>query len=714
MSKIEMTVEATDEVILTRRLPPPPPPVLTWPTVTKVPVNPNRRLCFVRQYPGIYDYQRYYHVEVLTASIRLAFRVIGPAGVWLNFAAPLYKVMIDGVVRGEYRVVGTEKLGIVFGMLGDEADGDHLALLMPCEADGTPQVNPLDSPVPFVVTVNRQGKAKDAGYVISQSGAHQWARQEEQPFYTWAKLPLAWFAPKAIPLPPQPVVPFEKRLTGANLWRYMIGPTTEQNSMQPHHLCYMDDGTPTTACMQGYFPDDQYLRSARRMPNVDGERNICTHYFNLFLLAGRERKRYAHNAGGGWTVTDKLGKRTTLWGRVQDKIPYFENGRDGHPFERLVGVCTDSRVPPGEAYLHESWGGDFDHDTTDTDPNAPPIGGEQPHPGDVRYLATDMGVPGLGGCVWELLRSGTDRAAPTRGRILISGLNDPFFLRHRKGTRELIIGVRGDHGIGRWNADTGEFIAWIIRNPRGNSFGSVPPIGSAIRRWNVIGTNLVAQRAEPILCPEGGDYYRDAAGREWVVWGSPASADLRRVALDNGELQIIGPLHVAQGSVGTHNVQVCVNDNTKNAAGEMPRGGFGVHGTVFAVDFHNKYHGRPHVYEPTPTGHLERTDFHDYDYHKIIGRGPYMSNDVYPLSLCVGYGELTQCSTLNGMVAWRQLHATDPNLNYSRIQTGHIKYKQRGWDTLALYGFSPNGIAPFGVDADIDYLLDAVGVPRPA
>ena len=672
------------------------------------------------------QYERYIRELVVTSNpATLDFHKVDPVGgAEYALSAPVYRLadVRSGAVVAIYTTSPGTKRGRFVAQFPITSGHADLAI-QACDAAGNPDPSIPEDNVPFAITLDLDGNAKHLQTVASQRSTFDWTRM---PAHAIVVRPKADFTPVPQPyVPSGAVVPFTSALSASKMFRYILtGAPGEANAMTPHHLCTMRSGVQHTSCMQGYFPRDMYTASTE-LPMLRGERNVATAYMWLYLRAARKGKWYAHTPNA-WVVVLADGRVVTLWGKEHIYAPDHREHTHGGPEERIVGKCIDSRVPASEAYPRNAWGGDFDHDSLNLDLTATPIDGEQPHGHDeggvivawVYYFLTDER-----GWVWRVRRNGADpnRAhdpstwQESEAELWITGLNLPRGLAHRLGTRELLVGEAGRHRIGRWSMDKPDtYLGPWIENPNANNFGKYETVAQTDanghpRMWLGADPRSAAVQAEPIIAPEGIAYYRDLAGAEWVIWVSRAQMDIRRCNA-SGNVQKIGNLsYSASASPGHHVTQVCVNDNTLDADGNMPRGGFGPHGAVFAVTFYNAEFGRPQAFVPNAAGGYSPWSLGGYAYDVIAGRGPNWSNDVYPTACAVGYGQMGQCTSLNALYVTRQATNADPAPDYARLTRGHNYYKSKAYDLLGPYGYTPNGWRPWGENADCDYWMQYNG-----
>jgi hypothetical protein len=736
------TVQVIDEAPVVT-----PPPLPVWPTVTLFPnknasgliralefriVKEGRYFRF--QEPVVFTTDK---VEAITSQTSgllkpLDFQCVDAAGAVFKLQSPLYKLLVNGVERGRVAVVPNSVTRAVFAgaIFGDELDGEHLFAIQACNADGSPDTRNLETNAPHPFIVNRAGKAKDATYVYSCRNT--WDVYEAQLAPAVAKLPKEWFTPKALPLPAMPPAAEFTRTLGLldpanastdmarNITRYQLAPHGTSGSLTPHHLVTRLDGTQHTRCRQGYTPD--YYLDHFTMPNLDGPRNIGTHYHHILLAPGRGGKLYTHT----YTAFVRInadGYKITRWGAYHKYGPDYTEAKAGGPEEAYAGTTSDPRLTGPKNHRLMSWGGDWDWKSLELDHTAAKIGGEEPHTGDTHWLAADER-----GYIVDIVGDGQDpnRAnpdhttwAPMDAKVLAEGFNIPRGLAHRRGTREILVSETGAHRIARVNMDTGAVIDYLIENPTGAQYGYTPKLyagGPYYRRFTHVSgqTPLTLRALGTIKClaPEAGCYYTDDDG-EWYAFINRATLQVARINLATKQVQIVGNLFFAAGAdPGNQVTQLCVNDNRfVDASGARPRGGFGVHGTLFAVTFYLDKTGHPTIFEPLNPGSglagykdVSGVFFQNYSYDTMQGRGPGYANFVYPDAVGVGYGQCFLSGCMSGISVFRQAATGEPNVDRGANARGAAYWRSKGYDILSHVGgpHTPNGALPWGENADMD------------
>jgi hypothetical protein len=687
----------------------PPVPVPTTPVIVRAALNLSRLICFNSQYAGGAAYDRWANHVVFSAnafSITFGPKDVASGGATLSFAHPQYRLKINGVERSTYMRVGTEKTGTYAGNF-TEPDGPLLLEIATYDAAGT-LILPTTSgetPVPFWVWLDRIGQANTHPDVIVQTGSHCWTH-ESYGVQAYVRMPKTLLRARNMPLPARVGTAFSTYLPSSQITRTMLVPTVEANSMQTYKPCTTRRGITVTENMQGYFPRDM-TDQFPRLPQLDGPRGTATGYYPLHIQAGRNGKWYM-TTPHSLVVFDSTGAKRTLAGLRHRFAPYWsEAGSGTGPEVEIVGDW--SAVPSTRRVIWESWGFAWDPRTLAVDLSVPPVGNppEPPHVvGPVAFV-----VDRYNRCLkltFASGKNGTNRTDPPVVTEFITGLNDPWSVVFDPATNQLYISERGAHRISRWNADTGAYAGDVIAKNDAVDYGAV---NQTIRRfsWSA-GHSFTTARAANIVGPES-----LALLDGFLYWGALAQAEVRRINLATGLVEICCRPSVNFGGVGPYFVNIALNDNTADAQGVMPRGGFGPHGTLFTVTFYNAEYGRPQAFKPIAGNgltHSQQWTWQQYGYDVIQGPGGTWPNDAYPTACGIGNGMLANASSLDGICIYRQRETGDgANIDYPKATRGHNYWKSKSHDLLhGKYGYGYTSLSlPRGENADCDYWLTVSG-----
>lgn len=180
-------------------------------------------------------------------------------------------------------------------------------------------------------------------------------------------------------------------------------------------------GVWNTANRQNYFYSD-FSDAIPKWELLDGPRGrgtiICPMAIRPSLRPGGSAKEYVVEP---WrvVVVGEDGAIRTLVGWRHNGMPNYWGGAQNLEF---VGVW-DTSVPAAQRKpFRELWDMTWDQSTLATDPNAPPIGGEQPHLVGPRMFLTDT----QNGRIVDCRFSPTDRLAPPTLSVPITGLSEPW------------------------------------------------------------------------------------------------------------------------------------------------------------------------------------------------------------------------------------------------------------------------------------------------
>lgn len=699
------TTPASQSLTVTVNAPP-----ATAPVIVRTPLNLSRLVCFNAQYSGGAAYDRWANHVVFSAtafSIAFGAKDVASGGGQLTFAHPQYRLKINGVERATYMRLGAERVGTFTGNF-TEADGPQLLEFVPYDAAGNPVAITTagETPVPFWAWLDRNGQAKNHPDVIVQTGSHCWTH-ESYGVQAYVRLPKTLLRDRNLPLPARVGTPFSTYLTPNQVTRTMLVPTVEANSMQTYKPCVTRRGITVTENMQGYFPRDM-TDQFPRLPQLDGPRGTATGYYPLHIQPGRNGKWYA-TTPHSLVVFDSTGTKRTLAGLRHKFAPYWaEAGSGNGPEMEIVGDW--SAVPVTRRVIWESWGLAWDPRTLAVDLSAPPVGNppEPPHfdPGPVAFV-----VDRYNRCLklqFASGKNGTQRTDPPVVREFITGLSDPWGIVFDSATTQLYISERGAHRISKWNADTGAYLGDVIAKNDAVNYGAV---NQTIRRFEwAAGQSYTTARAANIVGPES-----LAMLDGFLYWGALAQAEVRRIDLATGLVEVCARPSVNFGGVGPYFVNIALNDNTVDATGATPRGGFGPHGTLFTVTFYNAEYGRPQAFKPIAGNgltHSQQWTWQQYGYDVIQGPGGTWPNDAYPTACGVGNGMLASGSSLDGICIYRQRELGDvTNIDYAKATRGHNYWKSKSYDVLhGKYGYGYTSLPlPRGENADCDYWLTVSG-----
>lgn len=627
--------------------PPAPPPAGDEPPVIySQPVNLSRLVCF-ETWHAISRYERYQRLEVwrgAQAQVRAIGISISAGGVVQPLLSPSYTLIVDGV---EAATAAPDGSRVTFAVdLSNVAPGWH-TLELGGLADGE------TCPTWFAY---REGSAQPALMPVC-TGSYDLAKGS--PPHYWAWVPTR-YTPTAAPLPAGPGVSFgDARPPSAfRAWPHVPGKTA--NIVRP---AITADGVVCTFNMQSYFFSD-LIRPLPKVHLLDGPRGVGTVGMLTHISIGKATQTADPNSAPRLNVyacdpwrfmrIEDDGTVTTLAGYRHAGIASQYQDQPGATLE-LVGDW--SAVPEDRRGFHELWGMAWDSDTL-------PVGGEP----------IDGREPHLVGPVCVLADSQRNRLTrlefnprdhnPPRVTEFATGLSDPWDVVEYGA--EWIVSERTAHRITAIHKQTGARRV-ILQG------AALATVGTDRNVRRTAALDVV--RAEPCVAPEGLYVLGD-----WLYFGSLAQADVRRLHMQTGELQVVCYPHMDGNS---RYCKIAVSDGT-----------FGPAGTVFAQTWSNAKRADERAYLPDGT-------------HWNLPGAAQLGHGGYGAAVAVGDGRLYTGSSDEGMVRY----TLGSPINAALYAQGQDEFYGAGLQLLhGQAGISPYGYAaPFGVSAAIDYFLTING-----
>jgi hypothetical protein len=692
-------------------------------TVHIVPVNISaagqRFVNFFSHYDrgqGAYDRKRY-HVCFTAKAFTIAFAT---SSVGQPFLYPQYRMLVDGVERATYNRVGSEDHAQFVGSFVDEADAPHLFEIVAYDANGArvpawqPSVVPAgtmmpgESQIPFWMWTDFGGTAKDHPMVVFQAGSYQWTHpgfanysdiRRPVPAYAWALVPKTVCVDQPMPLTLPTPVPFNTVLTSSQIRRINRLPQGSEDEPQLWRAVVTKRGITVTEDIQGYFPQDWQM-DLPRILLLDGPRNVNSVAMVSGIHMGRNFKVYVLTP---WdvSVVDPSGYKKTLYGLHHTKPTYWEDC----PTTNTEMVGDWSAIPVARQMMGEPWYLALDTRSTALDPLANPIAGEQPHvaPGVAFYTPSKLGV---------ILRAQFAPNDPNRGDITkpaippvltehITGLLDPWGLdEYGVGSGKLVVGERGAHRISVWDIDSKTRDSVLLENPNGARFGAV----DANRTFAyAAGQSYSTARADPIVAPEGLKYVpAGVMGADaYVVWGSLAQGEVRRLNLSSGQVEVCCRPYVSYGVQSRYLYVAVVTDDS-----------FFPNGSILTTTYSNAYRGAPELWVPGAGGGgglthgTAHVDWRGFAYDVIQGAGA-TDATVYAMACGVRAGLLVCGSSMFGLDAYIKKSATDPVIDAAKASRGATKYRAARHPMLHGTFAHPHTSLPppLGEDPEQDYFM---------
>ena len=661
-------------------------------------------------------YERFKNALIFTSvSITLKFQVTDFAtggGTNLSFSYPRYGLNVrvvnpDGTLaatnqRASYIRISTERVGTFVGAFSGEPDGPCMLEIIGFDATGA-----ATSLMQHGAYINIAGQAKNHPQTIVQNCSRDWeSRGAMNPpwpiVYQYAIVPTATVQTTRVqPLPTRLGIPFATALDRSKLTRieYVVSSdgvgTTEEISRS---------GVVTTEARQNYAYAD-LIAVNPRLPMLDGVRGVCTAPYTTDLHWGRNGKLYGANPWQAW-VMDATGTKRTLYGLRHVYPPIWSEASLTGPEVEVVGNW-DASIPATERFAWESWGAAFDPRTLSPIDDAAPIPpNETEHPhyplGPVQFRTDRHGY------ILKAQFSNVSHATPavvTRW----CAVNDPWGIAYDSG--KLYVTERGLNRISIWSADTpNTLLGVLIEDTTASALGS---INQQDRRW--AGAAPATCRTHTIVAPEG-LVIQDG----YAYWGSFAQAEVRRIPLAGGAVQVV--------------CRPIVDSNSNYLYLAISDGNFGPRGTVFATTWSNANFGRPQAYLPTADaasdGRLLTNSvawvWQGFAQNVIQGPGGLWNSDSYGSAVAVGrqtttgraedptFGALACSSAAGNVSIYTQSIPTDgPLLDQAKALAGGNYYRANFQILHGPWCAGPNLPLPFGADPNCDYFMSTIcGYPQ--
>lgn len=592
-------------------------------------------------------YERFQRLEVWRGE-RAQVRAIGinlaAGGVSQPLLSASYTLLVDGV---EVAAAVPDGPRMTFDVpLADISAGWHTLTLGGLTGGET-------CPTWFVW--REGGAVADAMPVCT--GSYDLAKGSAMHYWAWVP---TRYTPKAAPLPGGPYAPFADAVADRALRADPLVPGCSANIVRP---AITRDGVVCTFNNQSYFWGD-LIRDQPRLHLLDGPRGVGSVCMVTHIGIGKATQtadptsapRLAIYACDPWRVTriEDDGAITTLAGYRHKGMASQHESQPGATLE-LVGDW--SAVPEDRRGFHELWGLAWDSDTLPV--GGDPIDGREPHLVGPVCVVADTQNNRLA----RLEFSPRDHNPP-RVTEFVTGLSDPWDVVEYGD--EWIVSERTAHRITGIHKRTGARRLVL----QGQALASLDR--NRVARRSVA---LDVARAAPCVAPEGLYVLGD-----WLYFGSLAQADVRRMHMVTGALEVVCQPYVDGNS---NYVKLAVSDGT-----------FGPAGTVFAQTWSNAKRADETAY--LPTGGTWR-----------LPGGTRLAHSGYGAAVAVGNGRMYTGSSDEGIVRYSLGAQWDASLYLQ----GRDEYFSAGLQLLHGHaGISPYGFpAPRGVSAAIDHFLTVNG-----
>jgi hypothetical protein len=627
-------------------------------------INLNKLLLIAQWSPSLSRYTRaqgLVRLEGRAAKIK----VIGYAGDARRLESTGYSLLLDGQVVKRLETPPNKLTEITF-----ELDATQLVPGW-VEVDVRPDAGNETCP-PYFALVVRNGSAGTPSYTPVARGSYTMAMNGDGRYH-YGRVPPT-YAPTPVPRKPRKVQPFADFPGSANLHIEMVVPRKFGDT---HRIGRTREGALCSFALQPYHYYDMVAQRPK-VPLLDGPRNVGTVVYATHVEIGSAAPPGIGFVGNiyfcdPWRV-GKIradGEIVTLAGWRHRGI--VDHWQDPQNLE-LVGDW--SAVPAERRGFHELWGIAWDERTFAFDASAAPIPGEgnlQPHlTGVVMFVADTQRDR-----VCRLEFSPTSHAVPPKVTEFLTGLADPWDVVCRDGV--LYVAERLSHRIAAYDARTGALLRVVVQGPGG---ASVDVNREVVRRQPV-----AALQTLPCVAPEG-LYLLD----DWLYWGSIAQAQVRRVSLKTGEVQVVAA--------------VATDGNTKFCKIAVSDGTFGERGTVFWASWTNAQYGYPAARRPDGTGWS-----YYYGNEPFAGAG---GGFVYPSAVGVSHGRLVFGGAGEGIMQITRRQPGDATRS-EQAAAGSREFAAKGYDlAYGAYGYGQTGQPlPWGESSNIDAYLVFCGHTRP-
>ena len=586
-------------------------------------------------------YERYQNLVVLTgasASIPFHGDNLAAGGQDRPLLAATYTLLVDGVAKA----IVTPGAGVARTAFTLDLAG----LSGWCKFDI--QCDPSESCPTWYMYVG----AGPSTSVAVASGSYDLTHGFEK---HWSGLIPLGMKPTPMPLVPRVAVPFSTAIPTGQLFRENLIPVRRGNVARTN---VDEHGIQSTFNSQAY-PWSSFIHAVPSFPLLDGPRNVGTVMMATSILPTRQGGAIFSDPWRVGRITPEGEVRTLVGVRHKSQPSQYQGVQD----LELIGDW--SAIPAERRGFHEIWGTVWDKRTLLTNPNTPPINGEQPHLTGPRLFIADS----QNNRVCLATFNAADHNPPKVTEFL-TDIKDPWGSACEDGI--LYIAERKDHRICAYDATTGAFIRVVVQ---GQPLATID-----VNRMVVRLTDLDTIRAAPCVAPEG-----IAVQDGWLYFGSKAQGQVRKINLTTGELVVICAPGVSQF------LSIALSDGT-----------FGPRGTIFTSSWSIIYLGMPEAYLP------DGTPWNYIGYAQISrGRGGLFDSLEYSCSAGVGLGHLITGSSCEGVVMISQAQDSDPVPDVEKYRRGNDEYVLTGYPLLhGQGGFGYHGLSlPFGVSADMDYFL---------
>lgn len=587
--------------------------------------------------------------------------------------AGTYRLLVNGEERAQAVVADGLKVGTFTLDLVPLPDLTWLRLEV--IGDGTT--------VPWTVFLNRDGvQIENPPPAPVVAGSFDWTKHA--PAHFFGTIP-PQFRPTEQPLTPRECPPVTIADKQSDLVRTNVA---IEHGANIRRLVRNEYGAVSTFNKQAYFWSD-LVASTPRLPLLDGPRGRGTITMPTHVMLGRNDKFYVcepwrlvrvHADGyihtlAGWRHRQEGDTPASGWGSSSDLQ---------QPDLEFIGTWDES-VSVDRRRFHEIWGNAWWQRSLEIDESAaelPPEPGhsdvwQKPHKIGVRAFLSDSQMDRVVALDFSPVIHGAPVISefwhgPDCWDVVATGL-DTIAISERKANR--IVEV---------NAATGELVRVLVQGPE---YGALAVVAKTRFINRLVSVDVC--RTVPCLLPEG-----LAVMDDWLYWGSAAQAEVRRLNLRTGEIQLVCRAPVE------HYIKLAVSDGT-----------FYPRHSVFTTAWIKSSFGYPTAFVPQDDGTWRKWNIvqvADFPAPNV-GRAKVWSGLSYDAAVGVGRGRLVCGSACEGLVMLSKALPSDPVIDVAKYRAGRAEYEQ--WaPTHGDDGFGFAGLAlPFGVSEAMDYYLAAHG-----
>jgi hypothetical protein len=640
------------------------PAVSIDPRIVLKPVDLAKMVVF-KGYHEFSRYERYRRLQVLSGDrATLMFQGFNftTGGAQQTLAGRRYTLLMDGTEVAAVNVApGTREAAFEFA-LGPVAAGWRRV-----EIGGL--TNGETAPTWFVFV--KKGAIGTQSVTPVVAGTYELANRGDG-ISAYALAP-GVYKPTAVPLARRNYVPFSAVLPKRDINCTALVPLRAADLHRPSRTA---DNLLTSFDQQSYF----WHTLVGRLPTtalLDGPRGVGTVSMATHIEIGKAAPdgvpRNNLYVVDPWRVS-----KVSEDGTVKTLVGYRHRGVNSYweetPELELVGDW--SAVPSERRGFHELWGMAWDERTLTINEAAariPSENNERPHvAGPVMFLSDTQNDR-----IVKVEFSATSHTVPPKVTEFVVGIADPWDVVYNNGL--IYVSERKAHRIAAYDARTGAFVRTVV---------SGAPLATVDQnRFVKLSASIPTVRGQPCVAPEG--LYK-LPNDPWLYFGSIAMAQVKRVHLGTGEVQVVCDFPADGNSTYA---KIAVSDGT-----------FGPRGTVFVWTWSNRQRGLPFVYLPEGfgwpygAGTIREWAFFEQE----SGPGQW-GQFFYGSAGAVGQGRMVCAGAGEGLLVLSMRQAGDVTASAS-VQRGEREYHNRRLHLLFGHrGYGFYGLPlPWGASADLD------------